>query len=78
MPGVDFTDNFASVVNDLTFRIALTRLMVEGLNTMLMDVETAFLYGEIKEEISMEVPVGMREVSSGPDDEEERNTCDRL
>ena len=45
---------------------------------MLMDVETAFLYGEIEEEIYVEVPVGMREVCSGPDEEEERNTCYRL
>ena len=71
MPGVDFTGNFAPVVNDVAFRIALTRLMVEGLNSMLMDVETAFLYGEVEEEIYMEVPVGMREIFSGPDEEEE-------
>ena len=45
---------------------------------MLMDVETAFLCGEIEEEIYMEVPVGMGEVVSGPDDEEEKNTCYRL
>ena len=28
---------------------------------MLLDVETAFLYEEIEEEIYMEVPVGMKE-----------------
>ena len=42
---------------------------------MLMEVETAFLYGEIKEEIFMEVPVGMREIFSDLDDEEENSTC---
>ena len=31
---------------------------------MLMDVETAFFYGKIEEEIYMEVPVGMKEVFS--------------
>ena len=51
--------------------------MVEGLESMLIDIETGFLYGEIEEEIYMEVPVGMREVFSGSDEEEERNTCYR-
>ena len=49
--------------------------MVEGLDSMFMDIETAFLYGEIKEEIYIEVPVGMREVFSGPDNEEQKSTC---
>ena len=66
VPGVDFTDNFAPVVNDVTFRDALTRMMMEELDCMFMDVETAFLYGEIEEEIYMEVPVGMKEVFSDP------------
>ena len=54
---VDFTDNFAPVVDDVTFRIVLARMRMEDLKCMLMDVETAVLYGEIKEEIYMEVPV---------------------
>ena len=49
VPHVDFTNNFAPVVNDVTFRIALARMMLEDLKCM-MDVETAFLYGEIEEE----------------------------
>ena len=51
VPGVEFTDNFAPVVNDVTFRIALARMMMEDLNCMLMDAETAFLYGEKKKYI---------------------------
>ena len=75
VPGVDFTDNFTPVENDVTFTITLTRMMMEDLNCMLMDVETAFLYGEIEEEIYMEVPVGMEEVFSTPDEEDEENIC---
>ena len=39
VPGVDFTDNFAPVVNDVTFRVALARMMMEDLHCMLMDVK---------------------------------------
>ena len=62
VPGVYFTDNFTPVVNDVSFRVALTRMIMEDLNCMLMDIETASLYGEIEEEILMEVPVGIKEV----------------
>ena len=78
VPGVDFTDNFTLVVNDVTFRVALTRMMMEDLNCMLMDVETAFLVGEIEEEIYMEVPVAMKEVFSNPEETDEENTCYKL
>ena len=54
IPGVDYTDNFAPVAHDVTFRIALARMMVEKLDSLVMDVETAFLYGEIDEEIFVE------------------------
>ena len=51
IPGVDYTDNFAPVAHDVSFRIALARMMVEKLDSLVMDVETAFLYGDIEEEI---------------------------
>ena len=53
-------------------------MMMEDLKCMLMDVETAFLYGEMEEEIYMEVPVGMKEVFSSPDETDEENTCYKL
>ena len=53
IPGVDYTDNFAPVAHDVSFRIALARMMVEKLDILVMDVETAFLYGDIEEEIFM-------------------------
>ena len=57
--GVDYTDNFAPVAHDVSFRIALARMMVEKLDSLVMDVETAFLYSDIEEEICMKSPVGM-------------------
>ena len=63
--GVDYTDNFAPVAHDVSFRIALARMMVEKLDSLVMDVETAFLYGENDEEIFMKSPVGMEEIDPG-------------
>ena len=51
IPGVDYTDIFAPVAHDVSFRIALARIMVENLENRWMDLETAFLYGEKDEEI---------------------------
>ena len=42
IPGVDYTDNFAPVAHDVSFRIALAKMMVEKQDSLVMDVETAF------------------------------------
>ena len=65
--------NFAPEVNDVTVRIALIRMMVKNLDSMLMDVETVLLYGELDEEIYVEVPVGLNEVY--PNSINEEKTC---
>ena len=70
IPGVDYTDNFAPVAHDVSFRIALARMMVEKLDSLVMYVETAFLYGEIDEEIFMKSLVGMEEIEPGPSSED--------
>ena len=65
IPGVDYTDNFAPVVHDVSFRIALARMMVEKQDSLVMDGDTALLCGEIDEEIFMKSPVGMEEIDPG-------------
>ena len=70
IPGVDYTDNFAPVAHDVSFRIALARMMVEKLDSLVMDVETAFLYGDIEEVIFMKSPVGMEEIDPGSSPED--------
>ena len=70
IPGVDYTVNFAPVAHDVSFRIALARMMVEKLDSLVMDVETAFLYGDIEEEIFIKSPVGMEEVDPGSSPED--------
>ena len=70
IPGIDYTENFAPVAHDVSFRIALARMMVEKLDSLVMDVETAFLYGDIEEEIFMKSPAGMEEIDPGSSPED--------
>ena len=67
---MDYTDNFDPVAHDVSFRIALARMMVEKLDSLVMDVETAFLYGDIEEEIFMKSPVGMEDIDPGSSPED--------
>ena len=70
IPEVDYTDNFAPVTHDASFRITLARMMVEKLDSLVMDVETAFLCGEIDEEIFMKSPVGIEKIDPGSSSED--------
>ena len=63
IPGVDFTKNYSPVVNDITFRFLSIAQTVFGLKTKIVDVETAFLYGNLEEEIFMECPPGLEGVT---------------
>ena len=58
IPGIYFTDNFALVVNDIAFCLMLSRKLIENLSTWIIDVEMAFLYGELEDEIYMETLAG--------------------
>ena len=45
-------------------------MMVEKLDSLVMDVEIAFLYGETDEEIFMKSLVGMEEIEPGSSSED--------
>ena len=47
--GIDHQDNFAPVINDVTFRVIMTLLVSNNWEADIVDIETAFLYGELKE-----------------------------
>jgi len=66
IPGVDFSDNYAPVGNDITFRVIMVLRLIYNLHAVLLDVETAFLYGKLEEEIYMEIPTGYKEVYADP------------
>ncbi|CAJ1937325.1 unnamed protein product [Cylindrotheca closterium] len=60
IPGVDFTEHFAPLINDITWRILLVAMVIWKLDAWLIDVETAFQHGEFDggEQIFMNLPVG--------------------
>jgi hypothetical protein len=59
VPGQDFTEVYSPVVNDCTVRILLIIKMILTLESLLVDIETAFLHGNLKEIIFMDCPPGM-------------------
>ncbi len=62
IPGIDFSENYSSVVHDVTFRILILVLIVFGHKAKIFDLETAFPYGNIEGEIFMKCPPGMTDV----------------
>ena len=44
IPGVDFTEAYSPVINDVVFRIMIVLQMVWHLNAKIIDVKTAFLH----------------------------------
>ena len=56
IPGVDFTDNYSPVVNDVTFRVVVARMLIENLKGKVVYVENAFLNGDLEHAIYMKIP----------------------
>ena len=69
VPGVDFNESYAPVINDVSFRVMLIIKLIRGLQASIVDVETAFLHGNLQEEIYMMIPEGMNA---------NKNSCLRL
>jgi Reverse transcriptase (RNA-dependent DNA polymerase) len=59
VPGVDFTEAFSPVVHDVSFHLMIIMQMIFKHKAMIMDVEVAFLNGDLDEEIYMECPKRM-------------------
>ena len=61
IPGEDFMEHFSPVINDVTFRIVLTRMILERLDAKVIDIDHAFLNGDLDHEIFMKMPEGYKE-----------------
>lgn len=57
--GIDFHDTFASVVKPMSYKAIFALAAALDLEIHQMDVKTAFLYGEVEEEIYVEQPPGL-------------------
>ena len=69
IPGLDYSNNFAPVINDVTFCIIMTMGLVKGCNVNVVNVETAFLYRDLEEEIYMQFPEGYKSIKMKDNDE---------
>jgi hypothetical protein len=56
--GIDYSDIFSPVVKLTTIRSVLSIVAAEGLHLEQLDVKTAFLHGDLEEEIYMQQPNG--------------------
>ena len=61
VPGVNFTENYAPVINNITMRTILVIMSLLGWKGEIVDMETAFLYRELEKEIYMTIPKGLIE-----------------
>ena len=63
IPGVDYTESFSPVANDVTIRIAIViTLSKPGWRIDLVDIEAAFLNADLEEEIFVDWPEGVLEL----------------
>jgi hypothetical protein len=74
IPGVDYTENFAPVVNDVTIRIVLVLMLLNQWEGELVDVEVAFLHGDMDTEVYLEIPEGMEHFETV----DRKNQCVKL
>ena len=60
VPGVNFEESYAPVLNDVAFRIILIAAIVWKLDIKVIDIETAFLHGDLDGmEVYMDCPQGL-------------------
>ena len=71
IPGMDFTDNYSPVVDDVTFRVVGARMLIENLKGKVVDLDNGFLNGDLEQEINMKIPEGYDEVINKDVDKED-------
>ena len=57
--GIDYDETFAPVFKQQSLKLILAIAINEGLTIHQIDISTAFLYGELKEEIYIDPPEGL-------------------
>ena len=54
-------DNFSPVVNNVTYRVVITWMIIKKWDAKIVDIDNAFLNGELEREIYMSTPEGYAE-----------------
>ena len=68
---MDFTDNYSPVVNDVTFRVVVTRMLIENLKGKVVDIDNVYLNGDLEHEMCFKIPEGYDEVINKDVDKKE-------
>ena len=61
---IDYNEMFSPVVRHTSMMVLLSIMVVHDLELEQMDIRTAFLHGDLEEEIYMEQPQGFRELGA--------------
>ena len=56
IPGIDYEETYALVMDTITFRFLISLVAKENLDMRLMDVVTTYLYGSLDNDIHMKIP----------------------
>ncbi|KAF7346239.1 Integrase catalytic domain-containing protein [Mycena sanguinolenta] len=64
-PGFDFTETFAPTPKWATLRLILALAALEDLELWSVDISSAYLYGDISEDVYMELPEGSTRIPAG-------------
>ena len=60
-PGLDYNDTYAPVLDVTSLRLLILIAAANGWDIQQMDVKTAYLYGDLEEEIYMRLPDGIHD-----------------
>ena len=59
-PSIDYEETYASVMDAITFRFFISLVAKENLDMRLMDIDIAYLYGSLDNDIYVKIPEGYK------------------